>query len=139
MKPLADFGRRGERDGQPLYRSRCKACQAEAARNWYRKNPERAAATQRRRKLQRGYDLTPEQYEALLATQGGVCAICGRPERVAREGKPVRLAVDHCHTTGAIRGLLCTSCNRALGLFGEDVHLMEACVQYLDRDRAKSH
>lgn len=139
MKPVADFGVRGQRDGQPLYRSRCKACQAESARGWYRENSQRAGATSRRRKLRDNYGMTPEDYEATLEAQGGVCAICKRPERAMRDGNLMRLAVDHCHATGGVRGLLCVTCNRALGLFGEDLGLMEACVRYLDRHVSKEH
>lgn len=138
-KPVSNFGKRGERDGQPLYRSRCKACQAESARGWYRENSQRARDGARRRRLQDDYGLTPEEYAALLEAQSGVCAICERPERATRDGEPVRLAVDHCHATGVIRGLLCTACNRSLGLFGEDVELMASATRYLERSKSEQH
>jgi hypothetical protein len=89
--------------------------------------------------LQDNYRLTPEEYAAMLEAQGGVCAICERPERAVRDGQAVRLAVDHCHTTDRVRGLLCAACNRALGLLGEDVEYMAACVAYLRRYDQKEH
>lgn len=134
-KPLSDFGQRGERDGTPLYKSRCKACEAERAREWYYNNKERGDANSRRSRLNARFGITPEEYERLLADQGGVCAICANPERTERDGKPMRLSVDHCHTTGKVRGLLCHGCNRSIGLFGEDVDLMEKAAQYLERHR----
>lgn len=63
------------------------------------------------------FRITPDEYDAILAAQDGGCAICGRPPR---EGK--RLAVDHDHKTGYIRGLLCFVCNRrVLGARSADV------------------
>jgi Recombination endonuclease VII len=56
------------------------------------------------------YRLTEEEYEIVFRYQNGVCAGCGRPPY------GIRLAVDHCHKTGRIRGLLCWLCNRAIGI-----------------------
>lgn len=70
----------------------------------------------------------------MLSIQGGVCAICKKPERHRSNGPKVkRLAVDHDHTTGEVRGLLCNNCNRALGLFGDDVTALQAAIDYLSR------
>jgi hypothetical protein len=79
------------------------------------------------------------EYNALLREQGGVCAVCGKDEPNAhgRTGKQFRLAVDHCHQTGAVRGLLCQKCNRAIGLLGDDPALMRKAISYLLRHRAK--
>lgn len=66
--------------------------------------------TARQRALWQKYRLTEEAYEAIFAYQGGVCAGCGEPPR------KTRLAVDHDHKTGRIRGLLCWLCNRAIGI-----------------------
>jgi hypothetical protein len=77
---------------------------------------ERERATSRRyarRKRLESYGLTPDDYDQMLATQGGVCAICHQPERVvdASTGLPRQLAVDHSHLNGDVRALLCLSCN----------------------------
>lgn len=138
-KPVSDFSKRGERNGIPLYRSRCKACQAKQARGWYSRNTKRANANRRRLLLQENFGLTPEEYDAMLESQGGVCATCGRPESAERDGKIMRLAVDHCHETGRIRGLLCHACNRSIGLFGEDTDLMERAIAYLEKHLARDH
>jgi len=88
------------------------------------------AITNRRAGLRR-YGLTPEAYDAMLAEQAGVCAICRRPERATALGKIIPLAVDHDHRTGAVRGLLCRDCNRAIGLFVDDPEILAAAMAYL--------
>lgn len=84
--------------------------------------------------LRRHFKMTQEDYEALLEKQEGLCAICINPETMIRNGKLVRLAVDHCHVTGKVRGLACSNCNRALGLMGDDPALLRAAADYLERN-----
>jgi hypothetical protein len=71
--------------------------------------------------LRHRFGITALDYERILASQGGVCAFCRRPERarVGRRGGVKRLAVDHCHDTGEVRRLLCTACNTAYGKLEE--------------------
>lgn len=71
------------------------------------------------------YRLTPEEYETILAFQGGVCAGCGRPPH------GIRLAVDHDHKTGRIRGLLCWLCNRAIGILRDRAQTLTRLGLYL--------
>jgi hypothetical protein len=101
------------------------------AQAWQRAHPERARATRvagdirhhekraaadRRRRLRYQFGLEVEDYDAMVAAQGGVCAICHEPERArTRKGHVQLLAVDHDHETGRVRGLLCQECNHALG------------------------
>lgn len=93
-----------------------------------REKSEQYAAAARRRELKRKFNLTVEQYEDMLAAQGGVCAICRKPPN---EGK--RLAVDHCHKTNKVRGLLHGNCNRGVGLLGDDPVLLRAAAEYLEK------
>lgn len=80
--------------------------------------------SERRRRYRRLYGITVEQYDAHVAAQGGTCAICGTaPEQ--------RLAVDHDHDTGAVRGLLCFTCNAGLGLLGDSVVRLARALAYL--------
>ena len=74
----------------------------------------------------------------MLADQNGVCAICGKdePNEHGRTGKKFRLAVDHCHDTGVVRGLLCQKCNRASGLLKDDLTLLQKAMEYLLCHRA---
>ena len=70
------------------------------------------------------YKLLPSEYEAMLIKQKGVCAICGGTDKK-------RLAVDHCHDTQKIRGLLCTKCNVGLGYFKHNAKLLQLAIGYL--------
>lgn len=84
--------------------------------------------------LRREYGLTPQQYDELLEQQTGVCAVCECPETKLdhRTKRPRQLAVDHCHETGQIRGLLCQDCNQALGKLGESVERVKRLLHYLE-------
>ena len=153
-KPFDDFYKMvGMRDG---HRNECKACNLKAkaerhrknpeparqrARKWAQDNPDRVAArnqlykadgrrrrNDRRYHLKKTWGLTIEEYEAMLASQGGVCAICGRPPR-----EDIALHVDHDHETGAIRGLTCFRCNNALGDLNDDPELLARAADYLHR------
>jgi hypothetical protein len=83
-------------------------------------------AYERDRQYRKMYGLTIDHYNSMLADQGGGCKICG-----ATKAGPKRtnLAVDHCHTTGKIRGLLCNKCNVAVGFY-EKHH--EKVARYLE-------
>ena len=94
----------------------------------------------RRRKreaqIQRTYGISAAELDALLAAQGGVCAICQKPSRGRPNGKSrpdhvPSLHVDHCHSTGRVRGLLCSPCNTMIGLSGEDPEVLLAAIEYL--------
>jgi hypothetical protein len=80
---------------------------------------------QRVNKLRTIFNLTEEDYEAMLAYQNGKCAICVRPP-----GKN-RLAVDHEHATGLIRGLVCWSCNRGLGYWADSIDRLAYAAAYI--------
>jgi hypothetical protein len=93
---------------------------------WRKKNPEYDA----RRFLKSKFNMTLEDYNEMLECQDNVCAICKQPEMGSRAK---RLAVDHCHVTDMNRGLLCQRCNRALGLFQDDVEVLQNAVEYLSK------
>ena len=151
-KPLEEFYRAaGTKDG---LRGECKVCSSEDKRRryvadpqaaidrvkrWQQANPERVNATQRARRakpeakrraraehLMRKFGLTIEQYDAMLKAQGGGCFICGRPPR-----EDISLHVDHDHSTGKVRGILCFRCNNALADFNEDAAVLRKAIGYL--------
>lgn len=95
-------------------------------RDWKEKNPEKWAASQHKNNLKQ-YGITPEDYDEMHAAQGGVCAICLGDCPTGR-----RLAVDHCHETGSVRGLLCLKCNTGIGKFGDSPELLLAAADYLE-------
>lgn len=105
-------------------------------KRWYAKNKERATLNAARSHLRKNYNLTIEQYEAILKSQGGACAICNttNPGRSTRTDGPRRyFCVDHNHATGKVRGLLCHHCNTALGHLRETPALFLAALEYLKR------
>lgn len=73
--------------------------------------------------------VTHEQYQAMLKEQKECCAVCG----IHQTGRKYRLSVDHCHATGQIRGLLCGFCNTGIGLFKDNISLMEKASAYLSK------
>ena len=78
--------------------------------------------------LNNKYDMTEDDYAELLTKQNNCCAICkGQPT-----GRYKVFHVDHCHTTNKVRGLLCQKCNHALGLFNDNVSLLEKAIEYLN-------
>jgi hypothetical protein len=81
--------------------------------------------------MKQQYGITVEDYDVMLTSQNGGCAICGAEKP---GGRTRYFAVDHCHATGDVRGLLCTKCNRGLGLFNDDTGRMERAVKYLKGD-----
>jgi hypothetical protein len=83
----------------------------------------------RRHNLKRNYDMSLEAYGAMLNAQGGVCAIC----KSASPGCHPNFHVDHDHTTGAVRALLCFECNRGLGAFKDKPELLLKAVAYLQK------
>lgn len=88
-------------------------------------------ANRRRNRLLK-YGLTDDAYQALLAEQGGLCAICGELEERYIAGQRAPLSVDHDHQTGAVRGLLCARCNSVLA-FIENRERLTAALAYLSR------
>jgi len=80
------------------------------------------------------YGITTEQYDAMFLTQNGLCAICKKPEvNIDHNTKTIRaLAVDHCHKTGRVRKLLCSSCNMGIGQFNHDPELIRAAAIYCE-------
>ena len=84
------------------------------------------------RALRESFGLSLEQYQEMHDRQDGKCAICGQPETQLRDGKVKALAVDHCHSTGRIRGLLCSDCNTGIGKLKEDVEILQSAIRYLN-------
>lgn len=83
--------------------------------------------------LMRKYGVTREQYEQMLIDQGGVCALCSTGEA---GGRGNRFHVDHCHTTGKVRQLLCNACNHMLGCARDKPEVLLAAAEYLTRHRS---
>jgi hypothetical protein len=117
-KPIYDFNKnRSKKDGLS---SQCKLCISKCGRK------PRSKQKKFETNLKYRFNLTLEQYDKMYDAQDGVCKIC---KGVNKDGR--RLAVDHDHKTGKIRGLLCVKCNRLLGLAGDSVISLTRAINYL--------
>lgn len=142
-KPLDEFGSDKQRvDGLSIY---CRECIRERGRESYARN----AASKRSRSREQGprcrtakYGISASEYERILAQQGGTCATCDATPKSARaQGK--RLAVDHDHSCcpsgtscgRCIRGLICASCNWALGQVSDDPEILWRLIAYVIKGR----
>jgi hypothetical protein len=111
----------------------CSPCAVERSRTWYKENPEKYFFNQIKAK----YGISKEDYLGLVEQQDNKCAICGNEETAPntwKKDKPRRLAIDHCHETGIIRGLLCYRCNTTLGKVEDNPELLRNMAAYLEGD-----
>lgn len=109
-----------------------KARQRELQRLRRQQNPEKVRAqgriNERRRKLKK-YGLTEESFALLWLSQKSKCGICKTPDPGARDWH-----VDHCHTTGKVRGILCHHCNLMLGNAKDNKSVLLAAINYLNNN-----
>lgn len=128
VKSLTEFYKAHGDYHQP----RCKKCHHIRTKRWYKEHPEAQKKTDRECQLKRKYGITTADYDQLLLKQNFACAIClVRPNPTDK-----RLAVDHCHSTGKVRGLLCSCCNTALGKFREDPELLRKGALYVENNKS---
>lgn len=120
----------------------CRPCANEHGRNYKKLHAKRLADKQRENalknpdrhkgyKIKHKYGCTIETYNQLFKRQNGVCAICLKPDSIIRANGTSPLSIDHDHSTGVIRGLLCARCNGALGLLREDRKIIQNLLDYL--------
>lgn len=110
--------------------NRCKCCDYEAGCKYKKDNPERYKDSRRNVYLKFHYGISYKEFKEMSILQNDVCLICGE------KNKTWRLAVDHNHETGEIRGLLCNLCNRALGFFNDDPSRLRRAADYIE---SKTH
>ena len=112
------------------YHGKCKSCFIKAKQKDY--TPEKG----RDKNLKRCYGISLNEYNEMLEKQNNKCATCGTTEpggrKSGRGGGADVFVVDHCHDTGKVRGLLCYSCNRALGLLGDNTQTIQSMIDYLN-------
>lgn len=103
----------------------------ELKRSWYKKycKTKEFRQSRREKELLRCYNLTIDQYNYMLCNQNYSCAICKKHESIFKKG----LAVDHCHKTGKVRGLLCGGCNVSLGRMEDSIELLTNAIEYLKK------
>lgn len=117
--------------------SYCKSCHTQVGSENRRKralaNPDRHGTKVRADNLKRSFGISIEDYDRLYARQSGRCAICNIHQSRLKK----RLAVDHDHQTGAVRGLLCAPCNMGIGQLGDDPARLRSAAIYLDHHSSK--
>lgn len=99
-------------------------------KKWSQENSQKIKIYIKRNRLKK-YGITVETYNRMLKLQDGICAICLKKESVNINGKIKELSVDHNHTTGIVRQLLCDNCNKAIGFLKEDILSAKNLVNYL--------
>lgn len=122
----------------------CKSCMNKHSIDWYFKNKDRIKENRKQYRhtnskkaknnhLKRNFNLSLDEYNRLIIQQNNCCSICKKNEDVIdkRLNKPRNLCVDHCHKTGKFRALLCSRCNKGIGLLKEDIQILENAIQYL--------
>jgi hypothetical protein len=119
IKPVSSFRKRSD---ARAVRSICKVCFRRDDRN---------------RQLKQNFGIDLNEYNEILKKQKYVCAICNQPETRAcnTKGATQELAVDHCHKTQKIRGLLCCNCNTGIGLLKESKSVLENAINYLEKHK----
>lgn len=118
----------------PVTTAECNICNKVGPSADFQRDPTKANGLrghcrecQRERHLLNNFGLRAEQYQQMFRSQGGACKICRKPSDKT-------LAVDHCHSTGRVRGLLCENCNRGIGLLGDDAERLRAAAEYLEEN-----
>lgn len=123
LKPLDNYYK--SRRISSGYVAQCKTCRLERdKRHW-----SKVSSSTKNRDLQRTFGITLDDYYQMFEAQGGLCAICKQPP-----GKRA-LAVDHNHTTGQVRALLCGRYNVGLGQFQDSTALLTEAILYLEKYR----
>lgn len=135
IKPLDEFYKNSSHaQGRGVY---CKVCSKEYSKKWT--TPEKLAKKYEARKrpdrlrrhksnvMFKKYGITLEEYESMWIGQGSCCKIC----KTTQNSKGKSFAVDHCHKTGAVRGILCDNCNHILGKAKDDYTILDAASDYL--------
>lgn len=113
---IKDYNAKWHADNREVHIEQCK--------KWNKTHPDRVFDLH----LQRQYGITKSQYDTLFVEQDGKCAICGQQSSE-------KLQTDHNHITGEVRGLLCGTCNKVLGLVKDNQNTLHKMLEYLDKDQ----
>jgi hypothetical protein len=103
----------------------------EYTQGWRKAHPEKMRRYYKRTSVQK-FGITIEQFDAMVEAQGNLCAICGKPETRTFKGQLNTLSIDHNHTTGVVRGLLCSNCNFMVGFAKDSPARLRDAITYLE-------
>ena len=119
-KPISEF----HVCSRQRVQSRCKPCRSAWYKDYYTRNSDKY----RDREIVLRYGITREQVNDLRSRQKGLCVICDTALAGGRHEH-----IDHCHDTGAVRGILCSECNTGIGKLGDDPAKLRKAADYLER------
>lgn len=122
--PLTSFHK--NRSNKGGLRLQCKYCRNASYRSWRKANPHKV----REQKYKNRYGISITEYNSLLKRQEYSCKICG----INSPGRRNYFFVDHCHSTGRVRGLLCDNCNKGLGHFKDNISTLKMAIKYIKRE-----
>ena len=122
-KPIEDFYFRNKKT--MIRHSSCKECDIIRVKKRYEENPDKVKHNECLRK----YGITLEERNKMYENQNGVCVICKK----SGDGRWDSLCVDHNHSTGKVRELLCRNCNMVLGQIGDNINVLEEMIKYLQK------
>jgi len=111
-------------------RRQCKTCNDETRAKRWGADPQKYAKLARWNYIRREYGLSEGDFWRILESQNGACAIC-----LERKEELKQWHIDHDHSTGRVRGILCFTCNTALGKFHDDEEILESAIRYLHRSK----
>ena len=117
------------KEQQRLYRIKNRSRMMAYTKEYVLKNKDTIKIAHRNSYLKRKFLITLDDYNNMFTSQGGVCAICRETCKTCKT-----LAVDHCHRTGTIRGLLCQGCNTSISRFNDDIELLLSAIEYLKKE-----
>lgn len=123
IKPFSEFYKDRFRYGGSS--SYCKPCGRTQRQEYNKKNPDKSRSS----RLKNVFGITIDDYNRMFLEQNGKCACCHKHQSEFKR----RLAVDHCHRSGKVRALLCTTCNTALGMIKENVETLKEMISYLNK------
>jgi hypothetical protein len=121
-KPLSEYFKSS--NTKSGLQGECKLCNSTRAKTWYRNNKERT----KNNKLVKAYGITVSDFLTMLKKQNHKCGVCGTELMVDKS-----TCVDHCHTTGAVRGIVCTNCNLLLGHSKDSIEILKSAQKYLQK------
>lgn len=134
-KTIAEFPGRVRSGGTVCYGRQCKACRSKRTMSYAKRNPEKTRVYNRVARLKKKHGLSVDDVRMMEERQKGKCAICSEPigDAVVTRGDRT-LAIDHCHRSGKVRGILCRGCNVGLGCFHDRHDLLIRASLYLVDD-----
>lgn len=126
-KPLSEYSKKNQKGRKEKLQPKCKSCATEETKQWrLSQSPERIKDLY----YKRTYGMSLEDFNFMLWKQNGSCKICKRELKLNKLNGDSAV-VDHCHSTGKVRGILCNECNRGLGYFKDDVNSLKEAIHYL--------